>query len=215
MTDTSEPLEPLVAHVDVDDPSRLDAMASATARQRVIAWANWGVRNSGPIHYSQLRPMDGVNRPGKLPLYTDCSAFVTLCYRWGGAADPNGSNYNGYGFTGTLMRHLTRIRETALRPGDLVTFGAYPGNHVVIMVGSGANGLCVSHGQERGPLRYELSVAKRALAGPVMAWRSLSLPLTPWGAAAGAAAVDDIHDEPLDLSNLPVPEGDASNPPAE
>lgn len=199
-------MEKLVATLDVEDPA---ALAASSARERVVAWANWGVRNAGPIHYSQRRPIDGLDRPGKLPLNVDCSGWVTCCYRWGGAIDPNGNGYNGSGYTGTLMRYCRRIKEEWLRPGDLVTFGAFPGTHVVIMVGSGPNGLCVSHGQEKGPLRYALSVAKGALSGPVMAWRSPTLPLGPW-----ATRSDDPHfvDEAV-LPALTPGERSASNPP--
>lgn len=198
-----------MTRLDVDDPHTL---AAASARERVVAWANWGVRNTGAIHYEQRRPMEGLNRPGKLPLSTDCSAFVTLCYRWGGASDPNGNGYNGAGYTGTLMRHGRRIKDAWLRPGDLVTFGPFPGRHVVIMVSAGSNGLCVSHGQEKGPLRYNLNVAKNALPGPVMAWRSPTLSLGPWATRADEA---EQYEDPLTVPDpLPI-ELEATNRPVE
>jgi hypothetical protein len=39
--------------------------------------------------------MEGIGRPG-VPCHADCSAFVTLCYNWSGAADPNGQGYDGH-----------------------------------------------------------------------------------------------------------------------
>ena len=203
-------VEDSAAHLDVEDPRGL--VEGVSVRELVVAWANWGARNAGQIHYAQSRPMEGLYHPGKLPLSVDCSAWVTLCYRWGRAPDPNGSRYNGYGYTGTLMTHNRPIKTDWLRPGDLVTFGAYPGVHVVIMVGSGANGMCVSHGQEAGPFRYPLSRAIGALPGPVKAWRSPDLPLGPWALQAEDLAAGQVDGSPpAEADTIPVKE--AGNPP--
>jgi hypothetical protein len=66
------------------------AQRSLTVREQIVANAQWGIANEPQIHYEQLRPIDGLKTPRKLPLHTDCSGFVTLCYAWAGAPDPNG-----------------------------------------------------------------------------------------------------------------------------
>ena len=49
--------------------------------------------------------------------------FVTWCYKSGGASDPNGFDYNGYGFTGTLLQHGKQVPLGSIRAGDLVFYG--------------------------------------------------------------------------------------------
>jgi len=51
-------------------------------RSKIVSHANRGVRNRAQIHYLQLRPIDGIGQPRKLPLSTDCSGWVTDCYNW-------------------------------------------------------------------------------------------------------------------------------------
>jgi hypothetical protein len=75
-------------------------------RQAVVSNALWGAevatRQPKQIHYGEVRPIRGA--PRQLPLTTDCSGFVTLCYQWAGAPDPNGTHYDGTGSTGTMLR---------------------------------------------------------------------------------------------------------------
>ena len=94
-----------------------------------------------------------------LPLTTDCSGFVTLCYFIAGAPDPNGLDYDGQGSTGTLLRHMTRVLEA--KGGDVVVFGAYPGHHAAIVLEPGDDPLLASHGQERGPVEVRFSTESR------------------------------------------------------
>jgi len=118
------------------------------------------------IHYteSSLR-MQGVRekiRPPRVPSYEDCSSFSTWTYWVSGAPDPNGLNYDGFGYTGTLYPHGTPINVSDLQVGDLVFYGGnqtVPG-HVAVFVG---NGLVVSHGSEEGPLL--LPVGYRGVLG--------------------------------------------------
>jgi hypothetical protein len=96
-----------------------------------------------------------------LPFETDCSGFVTMMAKWGGAPDPNGRGYDGYGFTGTLLDHLHYVDKQHARRGDLVVYGDGTGEHVVMLlqnVGEHDNPFVVSHGEEGGPSRYLLSV---------------------------------------------------------
>ncbi len=138
-------------------------------RQDVCAYAGWGVSNEPSIHYAQSRPIDGLTGSNQktLPLYTDCSGFVTKAYKYAGAPDPNGFGYNGYGYTGTILTACQHISQGSAKRGDLVVFGSYPGTHVVVLTedGSSSDPYVVSHGQEAGPLHTRLSTQKAAHPG--------------------------------------------------
>ena len=129
---------------------------SASLREKIIANAEWGIHNEPRIHYQQSRPIMGLGHPHLLPLTTDCSGFATLCYKWAGAADPNGNGYDGQGFTGTLLSHMKHIPREQVQPGDLVVFGPPPGHHVAIALDAHGNTLA-SHGQESGPNRISFT----------------------------------------------------------
>jgi cell wall-associated NlpC family hydrolase len=148
-----------------------------TTRQRIVAAARWGIANEPRIHYGEVRPMPLART---LPLTTDCSGFVTLCYYLAGAPDPNGLDYSGQGWTGTLLRHLAPT--ASLRRADVVVWGAYPGHHCALVLEPGDDPLLCSHGRERGPLAIHYSdecklqppvvawLTQRAAAGTVAAW---------------------------------------------
>jgi hypothetical protein len=130
-------------------------------RSHIVANARWGIANEARIHYREVRPIDGLDEPRRLPLATDCSGFATLCYAWAGAPDPNGLGYSGEGWTGTLLAHMTAIAPGDARPGDLVVFGPEPGSHCALVLEPGEDPLLCSHGQERGPLAIRFSVETR------------------------------------------------------
>ena len=138
----------------------------ATTRQRIVAAARWGIANEPRIHYGQVRPIPLARA---LPLTTDCSGFVTLCYFLAAAPDPNGRGYDGSGYTGTLLGHLRRTRQAEARRGDLVVWGAWPGHHVALVLEPGADPLLASHGRERGPVAIRFS-DECALQPPVVTW---------------------------------------------
>lgn len=102
--------------------------------------------NRYQILYSQARPML-LGYPPWVPRRWDCSGFVTACYYAANAPDPNGRNYDGLGYTGTLVEHGTKISQSQAKPGDLVFYGFVtnpkPGfpygapTHVAINVGNG------------------------------------------------------------------------------
>lgn len=131
---------------------------SLDVRERIVANARWGIAHESRIHYGELRPIEGLHEPRTLPLSTDCSGFVTLCYAWADAPDPNGLGYDGEGWTGALLAHLKRVEREAAQPGDLVVFGPPPGHHVALVLEPGRDPLLCSHGQERGPVAVALSV---------------------------------------------------------
>lgn len=129
-------------------------------RTRLVQWAHWGVAHEPAIHYSEdvkVRAGWLTAKPrNHLPLSTDCSGFVTLCYAMAGLPDPNGLGYAELGYTGTLLSHAASAGQVhtevaKARPGDLIVYGPGTGAHVVIVVKTGANPLVVSHGSEAGP----------------------------------------------------------------
>jgi cell wall-associated NlpC family hydrolase len=125
-------------------------------RGAVVRAALYGAANEPAIHYTQgSQRMSGVRgkvKPPSVPAWEDCSSFATWCY-WlandevGEVPDPNGLDYDGYGFTGTMISHGWRVGSP--EPGDLCFYGSgsIP-SHVTIAIGAGK---CVSHGAESGP----------------------------------------------------------------
>ena len=136
-------------------------------RAKIVAAARWGIAHEPQIHYGEVRPMPLVRT---LPLTTDCSGFVTLCYFLAGAPDPNGLGYNGQGWTGTLLRHLHPT--AAPLPGDVVVWGAYPGRHCALVLEQGEDPLLASHGAEHGPVAIRFSVESK-WQPPDVAFRSM------------------------------------------
>lgn len=121
----------------------------STKRNRILAYALWGYNNRGVMHYYQSRPMDLMNDLYHLPVWNDCSEFATKAYKFAGARDPNGFNYNGYGFTGTLAKQGRQVTLADAQVGDLVLYGPAPNyEHVAIYIGKGR---VISHGSEGGP----------------------------------------------------------------
>jgi cell wall-associated NlpC family hydrolase len=125
-------------------------------RDTIVAWAKWSASHHDKFNYTQgpLR-MANINHAGVLPVNADCSSFVTLCYNWAGASDPNGMSYNHTGYTGTLLAHGKRIALKDVKPGDVIVYGAGTGEHTALVVDvTGANAknpLTISHGQQGDP----------------------------------------------------------------
>ena len=135
----------------------------ATVREKIVAAACWGIDEEPRIHYGQVRPIPFGRT---LPLTTDCSGFVTICYFLAAAPDPNGRDYDGSGYTGTLLGHLPHIPAASARRGDLVVWGTDPGRHVALVLEPGSDPLLCSHGQERGPCAIRFSEEDRWQACP-------------------------------------------------
>jgi hypothetical protein len=116
------------------------------------------------IDYSQARPFP-LKEPPFVPPRLDCSGFATVCHFVGGAPDPNGRNYDGFGYTGTLMSRGVRCAERDLEPGDLVFYGrtitatpAFPvGSPTHVAVYDGDDGVYSQGGpgaMHRHPVKY-------------------------------------------------------------
>jgi cell wall-associated NlpC family hydrolase len=113
-----------------DDPTESDNVAVSGVRGAVVSAAEGALGDNGS--YRETRPYPESLADAKTA-GTDCSGFVTLCYKEGGARDPNGMGYSGYGFTGTL---IARGKKTGNpQPADL-HFWSGPA-HVAIDVGNG------------------------------------------------------------------------------
>jgi cell wall-associated NlpC family hydrolase len=134
-----------------------------SVREEIVGVARWGIRNEARIHYASIRPMP-LRRA--LPLTTDCSGFATLCYFLAGAEDPNGLDYIGQGYTGTMLRHMRHVGRAAVQGGDLVVWGRYPGRHVAVVLEPGDDPLLCSHGQEKGPIEILFSEESEYQAPP-------------------------------------------------
>lgn len=137
-------------------------------REQIVSWALKGVASTAQIHYAQIRP---IPHTWRLPMTTDCSGFVTLCYQLAGAPDPNGQRYSGQGWTGTLLDHGISVPLSKAQTGDLVIWGANPGHHVAVIVAPGGDPEIVSHGSEAGPIKETVSGETRAQARPYVIHR--------------------------------------------
>ena len=127
-------------------------------RSQIVAWARWGVDNRNGFTYTEgPQRMSGVHKPGQLPCWCDCSAFVTYCYSWAGAPDPNGQGYDGQGYTGTLLSHGTPVELGQLMPGDVVVYGSGTGDHTALIVDVSPDPLTVSMGQQGDPSLVRVS----------------------------------------------------------
>ena len=161
-------------------------------REKIVTAARWGIEHEPEIHYGEIRPIPLGRR---LPLTTDCSGFVTLCYYLAGAPDPNGSRYSGYGWTGTLLRHLPPIGPVDVRKGDIVVWGSYPGRHCAIVLEADDDPLLCSHGVERGPIAIRFSAECR-YQPPAVTWLGgLSRRRHDSVETGAGAAGDDMRNE--------------------
>lgn len=125
--------------------------------------------NRSDIHYSQFRPMNHLGKSPSQEFTCDCSGFTTSAYHWANkhtafkVHDPNGLDYNGYGYTGTLLYHNRSHRVPFDRKffvGDMALYGPSLGQttHVTICrkTGKANDSLWTSHGREEGPYPVSL-----------------------------------------------------------
>lgn len=148
--------------------------AAEQHRANLVTLMEWAVRNEPAIHYVQARPMDEFFRKQHLPWYTDCSEFTTTLYKWAGVkADPNHNGWNGLGNTDTLLGGITIPLFQAL-PGDMVIWPPWSPSHHVAMIYKmdvSSDPMICSHGQERGPAFYRLSIETAAQGRPYVVKR--------------------------------------------
>lgn len=155
-------------------------------RDVIVAWAKWAETHKGQprFNYSEgANRMEGVHKPGVLPWSGDCSAFVTCCYSWAGAADPNGQGFDGQGYTGTLISHGHEIDVKDAQPGDVVVYGPGTGEHTALIVEGGIDPLTVSMGENGDPSFVRVSqdgrMPQRYFRYPTLAVNPVHLPPVP------------------------------------
>ena len=135
-------------------------------------------RSRSHWHYAEVRPiplhlfnaiLDGANEV----ITTDCSGLATCCYFRAGAPDPNGQGYDirQTMFTGSMLNHLPSIPLNRAQGGDLAVFGTFPGKHVVVLLESGEDPMCVSHGGPGDPKLAPLSTFRSI--GPLTVLRGV------------------------------------------
>jgi hypothetical protein len=95
----------------------------------------------------------------------DCSSSLTGVRKVSGLSDPNRRDFNGEGFTGTMVVHGWTVSGRWALPGDFGFYGhGWPYSHVVGCVGVDR---WFSHGSESGPrivnlhYRGDLAVVRR------------------------------------------------------
>ena len=141
---------------------RIDALLLAISKARIVPPKVWTrtaialhshavgrpyIYTQGGVAGSPTRDrMQGVRkhlRAPDTPTEGDCSSTCIWFSYAVGAPDPNGTNFNCTGYTGTLIEHGRRVYT--LEPDDLVfyTEDGRTSCHVAIYVG---NGQVVSHG---------------------------------------------------------------------
>lgn len=119
--------------------------ASGSMRESLVKQARWALAHKSAYHYAQIGPPLATLRSRPVSGHRfDCSLFVTLVYKAAGAPDPNGADYKGAMFTGSLVANGTKTNDP--QPGDLAFYGSGPPyDHVAMYVG---NGQCIGIGQE-------------------------------------------------------------------
>lgn len=136
-----------------------------TVREQMVRAGFLTFAHRDDIHYTMgAQRMEGVRNkihPPNYPHWEDCSSMYTWWSYVSGAPDPNGFNYAGYGFTGTMVLHGTRLASSSqLRRGDAVFYGRNNSGdptHVAMYAGTKDGVMMViSHGSEAGPLYLAL-----------------------------------------------------------
>jgi hypothetical protein len=115
-------------------------------------------------HYEQHRPMRYLGTPPKNTHNSDCSEHATEAYFWArkqtgiAVPDPNGSGYNGYGYTGTLIDNPKA--SSPYKVGDLAIYGSSTASteHVCTCyrAGDASSSAWCSHGSEAAPYSVAL-----------------------------------------------------------
>ncbi len=129
-------------------------------RQWMVDNCAWAVSDKARWNYAEVRPIPRPPWRTNQSITTDCSGFVTIMAEWSRMPDPNGLNYDGSGFTGTMLSHLPHIPFSETWRGDLCVFGAGTGTHVVVLAIGGvreSDPYVYSHGFQGGPIKLRLS----------------------------------------------------------
>lgn len=137
-------------------------MTLAPARQRLVELMDATLADEAAHHtwtYRAVRPVPvpAAWKPGQR-VTGDCSKGVQMLAHWGRAPDPMQNGFGPYGNSQTIcmrLQHLDRASE--LEPGDIVTFGAWGGEHAAMVKEAGTDPLLWSFGHQGAPNTYRLS----------------------------------------------------------
>ena len=134
-------------------------------RSEIVRAALWTVAHNHEATYSEGSDrLYSLERPFTTPFISDCSAGVTDMYRWGLASDPNGLDYGGDPYTGTLIAHGRLIPARKVRSADVGILGPGTGWHAVLALSGGSDPKCWSMGEQGDPKVYPFSVVAQAVA---------------------------------------------------
>lgn len=144
----------------------LDPTQKEAARFLIRRYLERCEESKALIHYSQVRPMTHLGKMPESGFTADCSGLATSCFKHADiftafkVNDPNGDifNYNGFGYTGTLLANNRKRRIPLDRKffvGDLALYGTGLSDtrHVCICRknGDAKTSIWTSHGSEAGP----------------------------------------------------------------
>src|SRR5438445_6292191 len=137
-------------------------MATDAQRRTLARVMDLLVAEKARVHYAQVRPMQtrpltslhllqqALGSPHGVTM--DCSESVTLLCRIAGLHDPNGFDYDGHGFTGTLLHFLPHYTEAGkAKVSALDVFGPGSGHHVCMVRNPVSHPLLFSHARKAGP----------------------------------------------------------------
>lgn len=147
-------------------------MPNQKQRNHMVTLATILNRYAPDVDYEQIRPMRTRSLPEyelinhlehEIPVTMDCSESVTLICRLSGLKDPNGLNYDGYGYTGTMLDHLPHFTDWGeVHRGTLIVFGGGTGEHVVMVTApNGENPEVYSHGSHANHAIWDLNTERK------------------------------------------------------
>ena len=142
-----------------------------TQRNHLVRLARLLNKYAAQVDYAEVRPMSTTHiTESQLRcrfqsgghITCDCSESVTLMFRLAGLKDPNGLNYDGYGYTGDMLDHLPIFTDWAeVHEGTLIIFGPGTGTHVVMVVQpNGDNPQVYSHGSHANSAIWDLNTER-------------------------------------------------------
>lgn len=134
-------------------------------RSEIVRACHWTASPNRNTTYTEgINRLLSLNRPYQWPFVSDCSAGVTDMYRWANCPDPNGLNYTGDPYTGTLVKAGKPIAAKKVRSGDIGIFGPGTGWHAVIALTGSSDPEVWSMGEQGDPRLYRASVVAQAVA---------------------------------------------------
>jgi hypothetical protein len=143
-------------------PPTPDENERETVQRSIQDYCRRALANAANWHYRQARPMQSLGDNPDGVIYSDCSEGATAAYYWANqqtglqVPDPNGNDYNGYGYTETLWASNPQT-QAPYRVGDLALYSSN-GGHVTVCIAPGdpTASLWWSNGSEGGPYQEPL-----------------------------------------------------------